>query len=696
MSDKIREQHLQRKAILYVRQSSQYQVLHNEESRKLQYAMESRVKRLGWACVDVIDEDLGKSASGSTNRIGFERLIAEVCLGKVGAVAAREVSRFARNSRDWQQLIEVCRMVDTLLIDQETVYDPRRGNDRLLLGLKGSLNEYELDILRLRSLEARREKARRGELLTVLPAGYVRTEDDRSVRDPDRRIQNALTQVFRKFLELGSVRQTLLWILEHDLELPVRCHGAGGWSIVWRRPTYGLVLRILRNPVYAGAYAYGKTGVHVEYREGSHRKRIQRKPMDAWLSLIYDHHEAYIERKDFERIQEMISKNSRQWSDPGSGAARKGPALLTSLLRCRKCGRKLTVTYTGRQHDVERYVCCRGNLDSGEPRCISFGGDPVDDAVAREVLRVVQPGAIEAAKSASETVAGQEDEVCEALSLALQEARFAADRTHRQYDGVDPGNRLVADELESRWNAALEKVRELEERLDRERGRSQELESLSLESFQELTGDLERVWHDAQTDVRLKKRILRTIIEEVIVDVDRGVGEISLVIHWKGGVHTELAVRCRRRGQNRLHTPPELVEAVKILSRTCRDEVIAGALNRNGLRTGHGNRWTRERVTSLRLKRRIPVHSAKRQEDEGWMTLTQAAAHLDLAPVSLRHAVERGDVVALHPLPDGPWVLKREHLDDSHVRTALSRIRRRRKGGRTQEPDDLSLFESTT
>ena len=696
MSDKIREHHLERKAILYIRQSSQYQVLHNEESLRLQYAMEIRVKQLGWANVDVIDEDLGKSASGSVDRVGFERLIAEVCLGKVGAVAAREVSRFARNSRDWQQLIEVCKMVETLLIDQEAIYDPRLGNDRLLLGLKGSLNEYELDILRLRSLEARREKARRGELATVLPAGYVRTEDDQTVKDPDQRVQNALTQVFRKFFELGSVRQTLLWILEHNLELPVRSYGPGGWGIVWRRPTYALVLKILRNPIYAGAYAYGKTGVTIEYHEGRSRKRTHRKPMDEWLSLIYDHHEAYIDRKDFERIQEMISKNSGQWGDPGSGAARKGPALLTGLLRCRRCGRKLTVTYTGRRHDAQRYMCNRGYLDSGEPKCIGFGGGPVDDAVARVVLCVVQPGAVEASRKAAETVASQEGAVCEAITLALQEARFAADRAHRQYDAVDPGNRLVADQLENRWNAALEEVKEIELRLEREATRSQKVEALSPESFMALAREIKHVWHDAETDVRLKKRILRTVVEEIIVDLDRDAGEISLVIHWKGGVHTELTVQCRRRGQNRLHTPPQIVEAVKILSRTSSDEVIAGALTRNGLVTGHGNRWTRERVASLRLKRRIPAHSAKRQAEEGWMTLTQAAAHLELAPISLRRAVERGDVEALHPLPDGPWVLKRAHLDSPRAQAAFNRIRCRRKRGGTQGSDDVNLFESTT
>jgi DNA invertase Pin-like site-specific DNA recombinase len=240
MNQKISERHLARKAILYVRQSSQQQVVRNEESRRLQYAMAARLKELGWAEVDIVDDDLGKSASGAVDRSGFERMVAEVCLGQVGAVGAREVSRFARNSRDWQQLVEVCRMVDTVLVDHEAVYDPRRGNDRLLLGLKGSLNEYELDILRLRSLEARREKARRGELIVVVPIGYLKTGDGRIVKDPDRRVGEALALVFEKFVELGSVRQVLLWFLSGSLELPMRRHGAAGWETGWRRPTYSI------------------------------------------------------------------------------------------------------------------------------------------------------------------------------------------------------------------------------------------------------------------------------------------------------------------------------------------------------------------------------------------------------------------------------------------------------------------------
>ncbi|MFC1573504.1 recombinase family protein [Candidatus Eisenbacteria bacterium] len=256
MSEKIKPHHLGRKAVLYVRQSSAHQVAHNQESRKLQYAMKKRLEQLGFREIEIIDEDLGRSAAGAVKRSGFERMVADVCLAKVGAVAAREVSRFARNNREWQQLVEVCRVVDTVLIDLDTVYSPRQSNDRLLLGLKGSLNEYELDLLRQRSWEARRQKARRGELVVVAPVGYLKTEDQRLEKDPDRRVQEAIGLIFGKVLQLGSVRQTLLWFLEQGLELPVRERNG---ATRWRRPSYGTVYRILTNPVYGGTYAYGKT-----------------------------------------------------------------------------------------------------------------------------------------------------------------------------------------------------------------------------------------------------------------------------------------------------------------------------------------------------------------------------------------------------------------------------------------------------
>ena len=298
MSDKIQPRHLERKAILYVRQSSAYQVENNQESRRLQYAMQQRLRSLGWQEIEVIDQDLGRSAAGTVTRAGFERMVAEVCLGKVGAVAAREVSRFARNSRDWQRLVEVCRVVDTLLLDHETVYAPRQSNDRLLLGLKGSLNEYELDLLRQRSVEARYEKARRGELIVAAPVGFLKTDDHRIEKDPDRRVQEAIHLVFRKVVELGSVRQTLMWFLEHGLQLPTR-NSRG--QLLWKRPRYSMVYGILTNPAHGGAYAYGKTKSLPRYESGHPQPTAgrKRKPRDQWLALIPHSHEGYFGWEQF-------------------------------------------------------------------------------------------------------------------------------------------------------------------------------------------------------------------------------------------------------------------------------------------------------------------------------------------------------------------------------------------------------------
>jgi DNA invertase Pin-like site-specific DNA recombinase len=694
--EKIRPHHLERKALLYVRQSSAHQVLHNEESRRLQYAMQLRLQSMGWSDVEVIDEDLGRSATTTVGRVGFQHLVAEVCLGKVGAVAAREVSRFARNNRDWHQLIEMCSLVDTLLIDHETVYDARMGNDRLLLGLKGSLSEYELDLLRQRSLEARRQKAARGELITIAPVGYLKTADQRLEKDPDQRVQLAIRRVFDKFLELGSVRQTLLWLIEHGIQMPTRHCGMLGWETHWKRPSYRSVLSILRNPAYAGTYAYGKTTGRAQVRDGAlHRSRV-RKPRDEWSVLLPGRHEEYISLKAFTRIGEMIDKNVQNWRAPGTGAAKRGPSLLAGMLRCRRCGRVLMVTYTGNHSSVLRYACRRGRLDNAEDRCISFGGADVDAAVAREVFRVVQPGALEVAMQSATEESRKDADVLQALLLEVKAARYEAERARKQFDAVDPENRLVADELERRWNQTLQRVQEIEDRLEQQRlvdARRQHLASTAeAASLHDLPVELERVWNAPATDVRLKKRIIRALVEEVVVDVDSTAGEVELVIHWKGGVHTRFCVRRRRTGENSNHTSKDVVEAVRILARVCTDETIAGVLNRNGLYTGHGNRWTKQLVTSLRSKHSIPVFRLERQQQEGWMKLGEAAGHVGISETSLRSAVEHGDIEALHPLPLGPWIFSREALERPAARLCIERIHRAaaRTTGPT-EPDSMSL-----
>lgn len=697
MNDKITSRHLSRKAIVYVRQSTALQLVNNEESRRLQYGMQDRLRCLGWSDIEVIDDDLGRSASGGVERSGFQRMVAEVSLGNVGTISARELSRFARNSREWQQLIEVCRFVDTLLIDQDAVYDARQGNDRLLLGLKGSLNEYELELLRLRAHEARRAKASRGEYLTLPATGYVKTEDDTLEKDPDLRVQEIIRLMFDKTLELGSVRQAMLWFRENALEIPISRRRLQPHSVTWRGACYAQFIEVATNPIYAGAYAFGRTEVTYVIEQGRPRRVVRKKPMSAWSVLIRDHHEAYVTWEEFERVQKLIAANSQKISATRKGAPKKGSALFSGLMRCHRCGRGLVVGYGGEHGEFPRYLCAWGQMAQGDAKCISFSALDVDREIGRLIVDVVRPGAIESAQLAAKAASESQDKLHEAMETELKAARYAADRAWRQFDAGDPENRLVVGELERRWNVALEHVREIERRLAEARAASEPRDLSSPDLFIGMAQELEGIWQDRATDVRLKKRIARTLIEEIVTDVDEQEHEIVLVIHWKGGVHTELRVKKKRRGENRGSRSADLKLTIRELALIFNDQMIACWLERAGVRTARGRPWARSLVTSFRNTHGIPVYATAEKDDpEAWISLSEVSSEVGVSWHTLLAAIRRGELEAKHPLNNGPWIVKRREVHELPLVRRLQQVVKRR-GRRPAIPkEQLTLGISRT
>src|SRR5580698_1928981 len=445
MSEKIKQQHLERGAYIYVRQSTPYQVRHNLESKERQYALEGRAQQLGFSKVVVIDEDLGRSGSGIQERPGFGRLLASVCQGLAGAVLALEASRLARNNRDWHHLVDLCALTETLLIDSDGVYDPRQLNDRLVLGLKGTMSEFELGLLRQRAREAFEQKVRRGFALWEVPVGFIRTEEGHIEKTPDRQVQQAVVSVFRKFQQLGSARQATIWFREEQILVPTTKPGTAGQEVIWGVPSSGRIRQMLKNPCYAGTFAYGKTAARTRIEEGRARQSSRyRKPQNEWKVLLLGHHPGYISWEEYLENQQRLEANVALYEGEGSGAAKLGAALLSGLLRCGQCGRKLQVVYSGTSGRVPRYVCRGDRGDRESSRCLTVGSLRLDRAVAQSVLAAIQPAGIEAAVKLTECAQLEDDEKRKALELALERARYEEKRARRQFDAVEPENRLVA------------------------------------------------------------------------------------------------------------------------------------------------------------------------------------------------------------------------------------------------------------
>jgi len=687
---KIGPEHLARSAYVYVRQSTADQLRHNHESRRRQYALADRARVLGWSDVVVIDDDLGVSAGGVA-RPGFERLLAAICSGEAGAVVSIEASRLARNGRDWHTLLEFCALVGSVIVDEDGVYDPRSVNDRLLLGMKGTMSEMELSLLRQRSVEALKLKAARGDLYTMVAVGFVRGDGDRIELDPDLRIRSAIAAVFQRFAQAGSVRQALLWFRQERIELPAVDYVDGRRSVQWKLPVYNTLLRMLTNPVYAGAYAFGRTETRSRIEAG--RKRVvrgHRRAREDWQVLIVQHHGGYIDWETYEHNQRVIADNTNMRGSMARGSLRRGEALLAGLLRCGHCARKLHIAYSGSDGNTARYHCKGAAINHGSlERCISFGSLRVDQVVASQVLSTLRPLGIQAALQAIEQHARDDQTKRRQLELALEQARFEAARAQRQFDAVDPGNRLVAGELERRWNERLAQVASKQAELDALDAQApSSLTAQQRETLLRMGADLPLAWHDPAAGNEVRKRILRSVIKEIIVRVDDEVSEIQMVIHWQGGDHTALRVAKNRVGQHRWATPPDVQKLIEQLARQLNDAGIAALLNRLGHRTAKGHTWTEMRVRSYRGDHRIAVYRQGEREQRDEVTLEQAANALQMSTMTVLRLIATGAIAATQACRGAPWVIARSELDRPELRSSIAPAR---KSPLTADPNQIPL-----
>jgi DNA invertase Pin-like site-specific DNA recombinase len=661
-ASKVQPTHIQRAAFVYIRQSSPAQVQYNRESTARQYALVEKACQLGWAKeqVIVIDEDLGVSGSGFAERSGFTRMTAEVALGHVGIVFGLEVSRVARNNADWYRLFDLCSITDTLVGDSDGLYHPALFNDRLVLGLKGIMAEAELHILRARLEGGIRNKAARGELRRGLPVGFMWGEQDGEVRfDPDASVVHTMRTVFAKFTELGSVRKVWLWFRSEGLSFPTRKHMKS--EIRWVAPTYTAIHAVLTNPVYAGAYTYGKH--HREQYvddQGRLRKRNRLLPMAEWQVLLREHHLGYIDWATFQANQTRIDSNVHPERHHAGGAVREGAALLQGLATCGKCGRRLHTHYTGR-NAAPGYHCAGKDIVSGRGvYCLHVGGVQIDQAVVDAFLKALTPSALEATQVAIQQLEANHDAALSQWRLAVERARYEAERAERRYRAVEPENRLVARGLESDWEQLLRDLAAAEAALERrEKQRPRMLSEAEKKKLFSLGSDLHKLWTAPTTTDRDRKELLRALLEEVIVRVDRAERRGHLTLRWRGGTLTECELSFPRMKPHGLHTDEDTISLLRRLAVHYPDDVIAGILNRQGRKTANGERFTANQVGSLRRYRNIPHYEAPAEPPAGQVVpIRQAAQILGINTSTVHRWLNDGFIAGEQITPGAPWRIR--------------------------------------
>jgi DNA invertase Pin-like site-specific DNA recombinase len=672
---KIQPGHQERLAIVYVRQSSPQQVLEHRESAELQYSLAQQAVALGWPeeRVLVIDEDQGQSARSAEARLGFQQLLAEVSLDHVGLVLGIEMSRLARSCKDWYQLLEVCALFRTLLFDQDGLYDPTNYNDRLLLGLKGTMSEAELHILQGRLNQGRLNKARRGELLNHPVTGYIRVPGDRLSLDPDEQVQAVVRLLFEKFAELGTVNRLLQYLVRQGIRLGIRPHyGPNRGNVEWRRPCRETLLNILHHPCYAGAYSHGRRPVDP-------RRKIPGRPgtgrrVASWEEcavLIRDHYPAYIPWEQFLANQQRLAENRARAES--RGAPREGPALLGGLLVCGRCDHRMAVQYTNSPPRIS-YACNRLQADYGEPFCQSLAGKVLDELIAHQLLRVLEPAALELSLRAAEDNQQERDRLHQHWRQRLERAGYEADRAARQYHAVEPENRLVARQLERRWEESLDAQRELQEAYDRfVREQPTELTTAEQETIRALARDIPALWKAASTTAADRKALVRHLVERVVVTVQGESELVDVSVEWVGGYASQhQLIRPVARYEQLHHYQGLLDRAVKLRDEGRTTAQIAVQLNGEGWRPPKRRAtFNGPMVRALLSRRALPsprpraIDAADLLKPHEWW-FPDLAGRLDMPHPTLYSWLRRGWVHARQlPGAQGRWILwaDEEELD---------------------------------
>ena len=659
---RIKPSHTARASYIYVRQSSPSQVEHNRESTARQYALADRACQLGWPKdqVVIIDDDLGLSGASTDKRSGFARMISEVALGHVGIILGLEVSRLARNNADWYRLLELCGLTDTLIGDNDGVYHPALFNDRLLLGLKGTMSEAELHIIRARLDGGIRNKAARGELRRGLPVGFVWGEADGEVLfHPDEAVTAAIRSVFARFAEFGSARRVWLWLRSEAPPFPLQ--DGPDAQIRWVAPTYTAIHHILTNPVYAGAYAYGKSrSERYVDEQGTVKTRLRHLPIDKWSVLIPEHHPGFIDWATFEANQKRLDANTRPGPHRQGGVVREGCALLQGIGVCGHCGRKLKTHYRGR-NSTPGYHCAGKDIVEGRGvYCLNVGGVAIDESVATAFLNVVTPASVEAMLLAVEQTRNNHDATLAQWRLELERLRYDAQKAERRYRAVEPENRLVARGLESEWESRLRDVANAEAGLRRkEQQQPGTIGPDQLRRIQALGSDLHQVWYASTTTDRDRKQLLRTLLEEVVLNLKRIEGHAQLTLRWRGGAITTLDVAVPRFRPQGPRTDEDTISLLHRLAALYPDEVIAGIFNRQDRKTATGERFTANQVGSLRRYRNIPRFQPPVEKPGGELvTIRKAAEILGMNTSSIHRWLADGFIAGEQLTPGAPWQIR--------------------------------------